>query len=740
MLEARTPRLTSFMRAGTTRFFGHVVSPEDPGRRFMVDILVDDCRVATVPADRFDPSLADAGIGDGCHAFLCDLDADLLDRARTVVARISNLDTPVGEPIDIEQDRAEPAMAERRMAGRVEWQGGLRLAGLARERAPPAAPPVLRIEVDDAPLLSVKPRRWQSRSVLREEVDQIPFDLTLPDRFADGQPHRIRVLDEAGIDLEGSPLTVLAETAAPTPNVEADAVLFRAVEHWLPGKAPASTGVTLPGVRIVLIGEDGADASVESLDGEATPWSLVAIPADADGGFDPDALRSAAHTDLREERIAVFARAGIRFRPGGLARLIAPFTHTDTGLSYADVLIDLGNDHVYPGLWSAFDRVRAQEQAYMSTVFAMELARVDSIVSDRARSLFAVALTAAATGKVAHVPGPVAVVQKPDPAAEAARQVQDLDRLGIVADTITTALLPTVRIRPSPQTRFAVAVVVHGGHEDALRTLQEHVVEGQAHAKPGQDISFHAAPRSTARALNEAAREAEGGDALLFVHGDLQGLSPDVIAELVGRLHDPDVAAAGALVETADGMIARSGWTCGPGLTLVDRGAGWPAAHPGFADHLRAAHRVLAVDASALLVRRRAFEAAGGFDAINFPTALFAEDLCLRLQATGGAIVLTPHARLRGHLPPFRAFQDGPPADAALIRSRGAFRNRWASALIEDAFYNPLLNRIGPPFSALRVDGAIPAAREVLAPAPWPGLDMPGTAQPARDSSRAIRR
>ena len=87
----------SFARLDETTFAGHVVSPDDPSRRFVVEILVDGEPVALLRAERFVHALSEAGQGDGCYGFVHAARRGDLVGCRRIEARLANTGLPVGD-------------------------------------------------------------------------------------------------------------------------------------------------------------------------------------------------------------------------------------------------------------------------------------------------------------------------------------------------------------------------------------------------------------------------------------------------------------------------------------------------------------------------------------------------------------------------------------------------------------------------------------------------------------------
>jgi GT2 family glycosyltransferase len=160
------------------------------------------------------------------------------------------------------------------------------------------------------------------------------------------------------------------------------------------------------------------------------------------------------------------------------------------------------------------------------------------------------------------------------------------------------------------------------------------------------------APRGFSTAANAGAAIARGRY-LAFLHADAEP-HPDWLAPLLAVVEaDPGVAVAASRLLTRDGMVEADGvvfaYAAPYPLTPVAHGAGAPALPA--ADVLEAS----AASGAAMLVRADAFRAAQGFDEAH-GTAAGALDLCLRLRAAGGRLVVARasvavhHARCSGEI------------------------------------------------------------------------------------------
>jgi GT2 family glycosyltransferase len=135
-----------------------------------------------------------------------------------------------------------------------------------------------------------------------------------------------------------------------------------------------------------------------------------------------------------------------------------------------------------------------------------------------------------------------------------------------------------------------------------------------------------------ARACNEGARVAKS-DLLVFLNNDTEPVPG--WAEALAAYADEHTSAAvvGAKLVYPTGAVQHAGVVIGQDGYPHNLYAGFPVDHPA----VNRSRRLQAVTGACMLVRRPAFEEAGGFDA-GFLNALEDVDLCLRIGEAGGEV------------------------------------------------------------------------------------------------------
>ncbi len=233
------------------------------------------------------------------------------------------------------------------------------------------------------------------------------------------------------------------------------------------------------------------------------------------------------------------------------------------------------------------------------------------------------------------------------------------DRAGLTARCLETILADP------PRTTFEV-VVVDDASEDATPELlarQPALVRALRRDRNG----------GFAVACNEGAATAHG-ELLVFLNNDTQPRAGWLDALVAYADAHPAAGVVGARLLYPDETVQHAG------VVICQDGrprhlyAGFPAGHPA----VTRARVLQAVTAACMLVRRRAFEDAGGFDP-GFRNSLEDVDLCLRLREAGAEVHYCPESVVT-HL-------------ESVSRGRGSqdvqhnfdlFRDRWEGRVRRD--------------------------------------------------------
>lgn len=194
-------------------------------------------------------------------------------------------------------------------------------------------------------------------------------------------------------------------------------------------------------------------------------------------------------------------------------------------------------------------------------------------------------------------------------------------------------------------------------------------------------------------AINNFAVSRTAGDVVCLLNDDTEVMSGEWLTEMVSQLMQPGVGAVGAKLLYDDGRIQHAGVILGVGGVAGHAHRLSDRVSMGYFGNLQLAHRVSAVTAACVAVRREAWEQVEGMDEVNLPVAFNDVDLCMRLREAGWEIVWTPHAQLLHHESISRGPDTEGPRAEAFAREVLYMEKRWGfDGLRKDKYYNPNLS------------------------------------------------
>ncbi|TCK07259.1 glycosyltransferase family 2 protein [Marinobacterium mangrovicola] len=200
-------------------------------------------------------------------------------------------------------------------------------------------------------------------------------------------------------------------------------------------------------------------------------------------------------------------------------------------------------------------------------------------------------------------------------------------------------------------------------------------------------------------AINNFAVEHAEGDLVCMLNNDTEVISTDWLDEMVSRLLQPGVGAVGARLYFSDGRVQHAGDVIGPGGCANHLHGILEAGDPGYMNRSILPQELSAVTAACLLTTRKLYRELGGLDEQNLAVAFNDVDFCLRVRQAGYRVVYTPYAELYHHESVSRGKDDNPEKQARAESEVRYMRERWASVIERDPFYNPNLNYAKPDFT-----------------------------------------
>jgi GT2 family glycosyltransferase len=748
--SARPKLISRLALAHDSTLSGFVFDSETPERRFTVEILLDGLVVRTTYADAFVPELFQQGL-DGAYGFAVAVQPDLLRAASILEARLANLGTPVGQPIDLENEST--GRVDLRPTCELRWLGGLHFQGwIDGETAA-----FLEAIVDGETVAQVRATAWtyiDEAGNGKAGRNVRAFDFHVPQRFADGRVHKISLRREDGEQIPATAVFVafpdgLAEMIDAIGGHDAERLRGKLYDQLIPASLPLADYADwrdrfpLPEpqasqlqLAVVIAGTAGAQQTLSTLEAQSHEnWTAGVI----DGEpliVDSDILREFLEDAAADARHVVVMMAGMSLEQTALARIAAAFdAYPDATALYGDLDFLADDGRLWPLAFPAFDYERMLEQGYCAHLFAVR--REALLVGleagpDNLYRLFNCLLdhTGAQQANILHLPGTLANLPRLN-RTNASAQLAAASDMHLRARGIETEvtrqqgnLFPAVRIkRPTPHERVTVIIPTRD-RLSLLRTCLDSIapaiqrnradilVVDNDSTDPDAIDYLKDLPRRGIRTLriegpfnfarlNNQAASMLDSDVLCLLNNDIEANSDDWLEEMLTRLSEPDVGAVGALLTWPGGVVQHGGVVLGMNFAATHAFTDRLSDDPGFLDQLRVAHECSAVTAACLATRRSDYLAMGGMDEAHFAVAFNDVDYCLRLRQAGKRVVFTPHAKLVHAESASRGKDDRADRRDRFERELNLLRARWGESLNEDPTYNPQLSRDGVPYSGL---------------------------------------
>lgn len=369
--------------------------------RVVVEIHGDDYPLALIRAQFWLPQVQ--SIGDGCYGFRVALPVSKLRDVSRLRAKVANSEFWLNGAMYLNQAQSRPTAT---LLGSVANSRGLKLSGWAWNPARPDQAISLSICVDDK--LVGKVRADQRRADLIDMGlgdGRHGFNYTLPLAYADGHGHEVRVLNEQGQNLPGSPLTVATAPQLLEQCVEADTVLlpeqrrllakqflkyrdylpmsvdYAAYPDWAPCFQRAEIQTPLDcqqHLLIVVFGHGDLQKTLDSLSSQS--WRRFEVLAQGQGNasdprltvVDRRAWRATIRHKLNQhDGLLSFIEAGDTLPESALARISSVFADPAVKMAYSDCLLHYRPSAIEPWFKPNWDLNLFLSQDLLQHLFAV---------------------------------------------------------------------------------------------------------------------------------------------------------------------------------------------------------------------------------------------------------------------------------------------------------------------------------------------------------------------------------
>ena len=186
---------------------------------------------------------------------------------------------------------------------------------------------------------------------------------------------------------------------------------------------------------------------------------------------------------------------------------------------------------------------------------------------------------------------------------------------------------------------------------------------------------------------NFGVRQAKGSY-FVFLNNDIEVISEDWMDEMLGHCQRPGTGIVGVRLYYPDDTIQHAGIIVGIGGVGGCMFTGMKRSHSGYLHKESLQQDLSAVTAACMMVSRKAFESAGGFEE-KLAVAFNDIDFCLRVREKGYLVVYDPYAELYHYESKTRGMEDTPEKVRRFQSEIEFMRTRWISILKNgDPYYN----------------------------------------------------
>jgi glycosyltransferase involved in cell wall biosynthesis len=194
-------------------------------------------------------------------------------------------------------------------------------------------------------------------------------------------------------------------------------------------------------------------------------------------------------------------------------------------------------------------------------------------------------------------------------------------------------------------------------------------------------------------ALNNLAAQHAKGEFLCLMNNDIEILTPNWLEEMLSFAALPGIGAVGAKLwyPNAQDGLQHCGVVIGLGGVAGHAHVGLLKGQVGYFGRMALHHRLVAVTAACLLIRKSSYLQVGGLDE-SIAVAFNDVDFCLRLHQAGFACVMTPYAEMVHHESASRGDDLSDAQRERFMAEEKFMHQRWGDLLQNDPFFSPNLS------------------------------------------------
>jgi GT2 family glycosyltransferase len=200
-------------------------------------------------------------------------------------------------------------------------------------------------------------------------------------------------------------------------------------------------------------------------------------------------------------------------------------------------------------------------------------------------------------------------------------------------------------------------------------------------------------------ALNNHAVQKAQGEYLLFLNDDTEAIHKGWFEEMLSVATRPDTGAVGARLLFPDKSLQHAGVILGLGGVAGHSHKYLKPGQPDYFGRSMLMQEISAVTGACMMLRKKVFQEAGGFDETNLAVAFNDVDLCLKIRTLGYKVIYNPYAELMH----YESYSRGNDLEQKhldrFMKENKYMLAKWKKWIDNDPAYSPNLTRIAENFS-----------------------------------------
>ena len=274
----------------------------------------------------------------------------------------------------------------------------------------------------------------------------------------------------------------------------------------------------------------------------------------------------------------------------------------------------------------------------------------------------------------------------PDPLPLVSIVIPTRDRVELLSMCVNSILEKTA------YPNYQIVVVDNGSTDQKALAYLDSIAKDERVKVIRADIPFNYS------ALNNLGVAQTDGEYLVLMNNDIEITQTDWLEEMLAFAIQPDIGCVGAQLWYPNNTLQHGGVVLGIGGVASHAHKGIPRGNFGYFGRASAHQMFSAVTAACLMVRKRIYEAVGGFDE-TLKVAYNDVDFCLKVRAKGFRNLYNPFASSVHHESASRGSDLDGDNHQRLLAEAAIMKARWGELIADDPAYSPNLTLAGDDFS-----------------------------------------